>query len=138
MDRFTRNFLRIFAGIVGIVIIVWLVNLNPRVGELNNLLKDDNQLSKYPYQFKVLDLDHGVATLTSPRSAQVPAVRFLAIIFPHLDSRDTNSPDMIAAQKELANLQSKAKKLVLQQSDVNQVIWKIDQGWYLDHGIMLQ
>jgi hypothetical protein len=138
MDRFTRNYLIILGTIVAIILIAWLASLNPRVWELNDLLEDDPQLSKYPYHFEVVSLDSGVATLTTPRSSQVPAVRFLGILYPQLANKQANNPDMIAAQKELADHQARAKELILAQPDVNQVRWQIDRTWYTEHGVMLQ
>ncbi|MCW9024903.1 MAG: hypothetical protein OQK73_09510 [Gammaproteobacteria bacterium] len=138
MDRFTRNYLRVLTIIVTIAIIAWLFSLNPRVWELNNLLEEDPQLSNYPYQFKVLTLENKIATLTSPRSAEVSVMRFINIVYPYLRNKDTNNPEIIAVQKELAKHQTRAKELILKQPDVNQVIWKIDQSWYSEHGIILQ
>jgi hypothetical protein len=138
MDRFTRNYLIILGTIVAIVLIAWLASLNPRVWELNDLLEEDPQLSRYPYQFEVLSLDNGVATLTTPRSPQVPAVRFLGILYPQLANKQANNPDVIAAQKELADHQARAKELILAQPDVSRVRWQIDRTWYTEHGVMLQ
>ena len=138
MDRYTRNYLIIIGTMVGLFVAVWLANLNPRVWELNDLLEDDPQLSAYPYQFRVLSLENGIASLSSPRSSQVPAVRFLGIIRPQLANRQDNDPDVIAAQKELASLQARAKELILAEPDVERVYWQIDTGWYVEHGVMLQ
>jgi hypothetical protein len=138
MDRFTRNYLIILGSIAAIIIIAWLATLSPRVWELNGLLEDDPQLSAYPYRFEVLSLDNGVATLTTPRSPQVPAVRFLGILYPQLANRRDNDPDVIAAQKELAEHQGRAKELILAQPDVDRVQWQIDTAWYAEHGVVLQ
>lgn len=138
MDRYTRNYLIILAVIASPFIIAWLMTLNPRVWELNALLEADQTLSRYPYQFEVLSLSNEVATLSSPRSAQVPAVRFLTVLYPRLANKQANDPDMIAAQKELAAIQARAKELILKQADVKQVRWQIDRAWYTAHGIILQ
>ena len=138
MDRYTRNYLIIIGTMVGLFAAVWLANLNPRVWELNDLLEDDPQLSSYPYQFRVLTLENGIASVSSPRSSQVPAVRFLGIIRPQLANRQDNDPDVIAAQKELASLQARARELILAEPDVDRVYWQIDSAWYAEHGVMLQ
>ena len=138
MDRYTRNYLIIIGTMVGLFAAVWLANLNPRVWELNDLLEDDPQLSSYPYQFRVLTLENGIASVSSPRSSQVPAVRFLGIIRPQLANRQDNDPDIIAAQKELASLQARARELILAEPDVDRVYWQIDSVWYAEHGVMLQ
>lgn len=138
MDRMTRNYL-IIIGITGLLVVAaWLPSLNPRVWELNDLLENDPQLSNYPYQFRVQFIKGKMAHITSPRSPKVPAVRFLAIIFPNLSGKSDNNPDVIQAQKELGAIQSRAKKLILDQPDISKVRWVIDQSWYSQHGIMLQ
>lgn len=67
MDQFTRKYIYILAAVVVVGFLLWLSNLNPRVGELNDILQADEQLASYPYQFRVLSLDKGVARMTSPR-----------------------------------------------------------------------
>lgn len=138
MDRFTRNYLIILGSIAAVIVIAWLSTLSPRVWELNDLLENDPQLRTYPYRFEVLSLENGIATLTTPRSPQVPAVRFLGIIYPQLANRQENDPDVIAAQKELAERQGRARELILAQPDVDRVHWQIDTAWYAEHGVVLQ
>ena len=138
MDRYSRNYLIILGTIAGLIAVVWLANLNPRIWELNDLLEEDPQLRAYPYQFRVLSLENGIASMSTPRSSQVPAVRFLGIIRPQLANRQDNDPDVIAAQKELASLQARAKELILAEPDVDRVYWQIDSAWYAEHGVMLQ
>ncbi len=115
----------------------WIWNYNPRVGELNDLLSEDVELANYPYQFTVMELKDGNAIMSSPRSAQVSVLKFLSIVKPELRNMDSDSPEVIAAQKELAKLQSKAKKLILMQADVNRVSWKIDKSWFSSYGVYL-
>jgi len=138
MDRFTRNYLVFLGAILSLVVIAWLASLNPRVWELNDLLEKDPQLNAYPYRFQVLSVENGLATLTTPRSSQVPAVRFLGIIYPQLANRQDNDPDVIEAQKTLADLQAHARQLTLSQPDVSRVQWQIDTAWYAKHGIIIQ
>ncbi|WP_069471528.1 hypothetical protein [Candidatus Marithrix sp. Canyon 246] len=115
----------------------WIWNYNPRVGELNDLLSEDVELANYPYQFTVIELKDGNAIMSSPRSAQVSVLKFLSIVKPELRHKDSDSPEVIAAQKELANLQSKAKKFILMQADVNRVNWQIDKSWFASYGVYL-
>ncbi|OAD20762.1 conserved hypothetical protein, secreted [Candidatus Thiomargarita nelsonii] len=113
----------------------WAWNYDPRVSELNDLLSQDSELSNYPYQFKVIELDEGTAVMSSPRSAQVSVLKFLSIIKPELHRKNSDSPEVIAAQKELAHHQQKAKKMVLSQPDVKQIRWELDKGWFAGYGI---
>ncbi len=118
------------------ILAYWGFNYDPRVSELNDLLSQDSELSNYPYKFKVFELDKGTAVMSTPRSPQVSVLKFLSIIKPTL-SKNADNPEVIAAQKELANLQQKAKKMVLSQADVNQVRWQLDKSWFANYGIII-
>lgn len=131
MSKYNLFLLSIVIAFIG----YWIWNYDPRVSELNDLLSDDVELANYPYQFRVMELKDGNAIMSSPRSAQVSVLKFLSIVKPELRHKDSDSPEVIAAQKELANLQAKAKKLILKQADVNQVSWKIDKSWFAGYGI---
>lgn len=118
------------------ILAYWGFNYDPRVSELNTLLSQDSELSDYPYKFKVFELDNGTAVMSTPRSPQVSVLKFLSIIKPTL-SKNSDSPEVIAAQKELAHLQQKAKKIVLSQPDINQVRWQLDKSWFANYGIII-
>jgi hypothetical protein len=138
MDRFTRNY-SIALGLLALVALgSWLSTLSFRAGELNELLEHEPLLADYPYPFRVVDVKGTTAVMTSPRSPEVPAVRFLAVIWPELAGRDTNDPAVIAAQKGLAEHQGLAKKRVLAEPDIERVRWQVDRQWYAEHGIPLQ
>ncbi|HKJ77106.1 MAG TPA: hypothetical protein VKA64_07875 [Gammaproteobacteria bacterium] len=138
LDRFTRNYL-VFLGLLAAAALGgWASTWSPRVGELNGKLADDAVLTDYPYRFRVLALEDGVATLTTPRSYEVPAVRFLGIIEPRLANRAPDDPEVVAAQKRLAKHQGRARKLVLAEPDVDRVRWQLDRDWYADHGVVLR
>lgn len=137
MDRFARNYL---IGLVAIMLIVaggfWL-SQDGRLAQINDRLAADTQLGDYPFRFRVLALDNGVATLTSPRSAQVPAMRFLRTAYPELARTAVDHPDMMAAQDVLAATQSRAAELVEREADVTSIRWVIDERWYNERGVML-
>jgi hypothetical protein len=133
MSKYNLFLLTIAVAFIG----NWIWNYNPRVGELNDLLSEDTELANYSYQFKLMELKDGNAVMSSPRTAQVSVLRFLSIVKPELANKNSDSPEVIAAQKELAKLQSKAKKLILSQADVNHVIWKIDKSWFASYGVYL-
>ncbi len=138
MDTFTRNYsialVVILAGIV-----FWLVsaNWNPRVGELNEVLEADSDLSGYVYQFRVVDYADGVAVISTPRSFDVPAMRFLEIVKPELAGLAQDDPAMIAAQQDLIEHQKRAQTLMLGQPDVDRVDWRLDVRWLADHGVQV-
>ena len=108
MDRFTRIYtlllvLALGAGLFFVGKAAW----QPEVGALNRVLKSDRMLADYPYQFRVKSFENGTATLWSPRSFDVPAIRFLGIIHPELAGLSQDDPRMRAAQQELIDHQKR-------------------------------
>lgn len=138
MDRFTRNY-SIALGLIALVLLgAWFTTLDFRAGRLTALLEADQRLAAYPYPFRVLEVDGSTAVMTSPRSPEVPAVRFLAAIDPALAGRGPNDPAVIDAQKRLADHQGLAKKRILAETEIERVVWRVDRQWYREHGIPLQ
>jgi hypothetical protein len=135
MDRFTRNYLIFLGGLAGLLLAWWASTIDPRVWEINDQLAADPMLAAYPYPFRVKSIHDGVAQAYSPRSARIPALRFLAIIRPQLRGRDSNDPAVIAAQRELAEHQAHARKLILAHPEVTKLRWVEDIDWYRQHGI---
>jgi hypothetical protein len=138
MDSFTRNY-SIVLGLIVLGLLAWWVSAiwQPRVWELNGALESDPTIAEYPYQFRVVAFEDGVATLSTPRSFQVPAYRFLQIIRPDLAGMDQNDPSMIAAQQDLIDHQKRAQGLILAQPDVDSVTWQLDVKWLADHGVQV-
>jgi hypothetical protein len=108
-----------------------------QVDALNQAIKQHGSaaLRDYPYQFRVLRLESGVATMTTPRSPQVPVYRMIRAIDPTVNPRNPSDPEFVAASKALANVQTEARQIVLSQPGVTQVKWELDKNWLLDHGI---
>jgi hypothetical protein len=69
LDRFTRNYLVGVCVVAALGLLYFLTSGDPRVDELNAQLSADPQLAAYPYSFRVLELDSGVAVMGSPRWA---------------------------------------------------------------------
>lgn len=138
MDDFVRRYLYILLGIAVAGIIWWLSSLDFRVSELNDLLEQDAELAAYPYTFKVISLDNGVAEISSPRSAQMSAIQSLRIMYPELCHASAVSDEMMAAQEELARVQSQAGKFIGQQQDVRSVRWTLDTRWLAEYGVYVQ
>jgi hypothetical protein len=136
MDRFTRNYTIGIAVLVVGALAFWIgSSWKPRVWELNAMLEADPQIAAYPYPFRVVALDDGVAAISTPRSFDLPAYRFLAIIHPNLANKADNDPEVIAAQQELIDHQKRAQGLVLAQPDVESVRWELDTQWLAARGI---
>lgn len=138
MDQFTRNY-SIALGLVVVALLAWWLSSiwQPRVWELNDLLESDATLADYPYQFRVLSLENGVATLSTPRNFQVPAIRFLEIIHPELAGKAQDDPKVIAAQQDLIDHQKRAQGLMLALPDVERTDWRLDVKWLADHGVQV-
>jgi hypothetical protein len=122
----------VFIGLVW-----WLSNIDFRAAEINELLESDSDIATYPYPFRVISLEKGIARVSSPRSAQVSAVQSLRIMYPVLKQSSAVSDEMMAAQTELARIQSYVGKRVKSQDDVNSVRWVLDQQWLTEHGVHL-
>jgi hypothetical protein len=135
LDKFTRNYGIGLAVLVLAGLVWWLLPGDSELGALNEVLENDPQLSAYDYRFRVLALENGVATLSSPRSAQMSPMQFLRTLHPELAGRDVTDPAFMAAQDELVAMQSRAAELVRARTEVERVRWQLDERWYARHGI---
>jgi hypothetical protein len=139
MDRFTRNY-SIGLGTLALALAaIWVYSSwSPRVWEINALLESDPTIAAYPYQFRVRSLKDGVATISTPRSFDVPTIQFLGILYPGLAKLDQDDPRMVAAERKLIDVQKRAMGLVEAQPDVKQVSWALDVRWLADRGVVAQ
>ncbi|MCU7839667.1 MAG: hypothetical protein KZQ94_09840 [Candidatus Thiodiazotropha sp. (ex Troendleina suluensis)] len=138
LDRGTKIYAAVLGSILLLFLLGWLLTLDFRLGEIDALIQQDQQTAAYPYPFRALDIIGTTAIISSPRSNTMPAVRFLGIINPSLSNKSTQDPQVIAAQKELAAIQSKVKKRVLGRDDIDKVRWRIDKEWFSQKGIWLE
>ncbi len=113
----------------------WNATHHSRVAEINRLLQADPLIAAYPYRFRIVELHDHTAVVTSPRNAQSSILRALKIIEPKLDLSNPDSPEVIAAQKRLASVQKKTKRIVLSQPDVENIEWRLDRNWLRLHGV---
>ncbi len=137
MDSFAKRYLIVLSAIVAAVSTYILLSSDERVEALNVMLAADTTLQDYPYQFRVLSLEDGVAVMSSPRSAEVPVMQFLRTAFPELSRTAVDDPAMMAAQDALTKVQVRAQDLVLEQADVSAVTWELDERWFNEHGVFL-
>jgi len=136
MDKFTRNY-SIILGAIVLVLLVWVLYEDPLVSDLNDLLEQDSAVAGYPYQFKVLRLQNGIAIVSTPRSSAFPVHRALGILFPNLANRAQDNPDVMKAQQTLAGIQKQVKAIIVKSGKVNSVRWELDKNWISRHGIQL-
>ena len=123
-------------GIYAVLMIKMIFFKDPaEVKAINTQLQSNAELMQYPYKFRVIKIDNGVATVTSPRSAQVSVLHALKIIHPEHAYKSPDSPEIIQDQKELANLQEIAAKIIKSSPDVSRIEWQIDKAWLGSNGI---
>ena len=121
-----------------IFVLDWFIQRpDSRTRALNDVIaaQASEHLKHYPYPFRVMRVVGNTAVMGTPRSYEVPAMKFLAVIHPGLDVMNANDPDFIAAQKALASAQSEAQAIVQAQAGIGAVKWEIDKHWLTAHGI---
>lgn len=116
----------------------WLVQLpDGRAREINAAIeaRGSAALRNYPYRFRALRVSGNTAVLSTPRNVSVPAFRFLGIIHPEIDVKNPNDPAFIAAEKELATVQTEVMNIAKTQEGITGVQWELDKAWLASHGI---
>ncbi|MBU1192046.1 MAG: hypothetical protein KKE76_10055 [Gammaproteobacteria bacterium] len=136
MDRFTRNY-SVILGVIVLIVLALILYENPEVSELNNLLEQNSEVAGYPYEFKVLRLQNGIAIMSTPRSSEFPVYRALGIIFPNLANRAQDDPDVMQAQQEMARVQKRATAIVMESGKVTSIQWELDKNWLSQHGVQM-
>jgi hypothetical protein len=136
LDRGTRIYMVILSLVVLGLLFMALYEA-PEVRHLNGLLEADSELESFPYRFRVIAVRNGIATMHTPRSADVPVVRVIGILYPHLAGRSADSPDFRKAQLELARIQKRAKQIVISDPTIKTVHWTLDRDWLSGHGVIL-
>jgi hypothetical protein len=82
----------------------------------------------------VLETSNGVAVVASPRSVDVPMMRFLSLVDPSLRNAEPNSAAAIVVQKRLGEIQGRVRKLIEAEPDIRSVSWRVDADWFGQHG----
>jgi hypothetical protein len=135
-----KRILRILPAVFVLGVIYWFgLRTDPRVEALNQALQEISSpaLRSYPYTFRVVRVDGESAVMGTPRSFKVPVYRMIGAIYPGLAGKAPTDPDFVAAEKELAQMQSEARQIVLDQPGVTGVKWELDQNWLIAHNIQL-
>lgn len=132
-----RRILAILSLVLALGAIYWFgLRTDPGVAALNRALDSGSQaMRNYPYTFRVVRIEAETAVMATPRSFKVPVYRMIAAIHPNLAGKAPTDPDFVAAEKELAQVQSEARQIVLDQPGVSAVKWELDQNWLLAHNI---
>ena len=136
MDQGTKIY-GIVLGTFCIVLAVIFLYESPKVQDLNNRLESIKEINEFPYQFKVLRVNNGIATMNSPISTELPCGKVIAIIFPSLKGKSLLSPEYQNAQKLLAKVQMLASKNVKSDPDISRIVWELDRSWLIQNGVSL-
>lgn len=135
MDRATK----IYAAFLLMLLAALLFSIfyeSPKVAELNSYLEADPQVADFPYPFRVIRMEDDTAVLSTPRDPSMPVYRVLGVIFPQLKGKGPDDPRFQEAQRRLAQVQKRARSLVLQQPGVKSVRWELDERWLMEHGLV--
>lgn len=116
--------------LVAALFVGWLAWRGFEVISLNQLLKSDEIVAKYPYQHRVLRVEGTTAIMSSLRSHETPTREALTTIFPSMQNLGDNSREWQRAERELAQVQARAGDLVLSDSGVTRIRWELDENWY--------
>ena len=125
-------------GLALFTLVSWLVHRpDSRARELNDILeaRASPQLKAYPYQFRVLRTENGIAVMSTPRNFDVPVIKMIGALDPDIHVKDANDPAFIAAEKALAAVQSEARDIVASQPGIKGVRWELDKSWLRAHYI---
>lgn len=125
-------------GLAVFTLVSWLVHRPDSCArELNDILeaRASPQLKAYPYEFRVLRTEGGMAVMSTPRNFDVPAFRMLGVLYPDINVKDPNDPAFIAVEKSLAAVQSEARDIVAAQPGIKGVRWELDKSWLRAHSI---
>ncbi|MCW8932751.1 MAG: hypothetical protein OQL19_21250 [Gammaproteobacteria bacterium] len=104
---------------------------------MNKQLQSIAEIKNFPYQFKVLRITNGVATLNSPISTELPCGKVIQIIFPSLKNKSLLSEEYQKAQKQLAMVQTQVENTVKSNPEIVKIIWELDRSWLIQNGISL-
>lgn len=136
MDRGIKIYGLILGTICLSLIIIFLYE-TPKVKELNHQLQSNKEIKQFPYQFKVLRVNNGTATLNSPVSTELPCGKVIEIIFPSIRGKSLLSPEFQKAKNSLAKIQILLANMVKSDPEITKIIWELDRPWLIQNGVSL-
>lgn len=127
----------VLAAVIAFVADWWVQRPDSRARDINAVIEAQGSaaLHNYPYHFRVLRVSGDTVVLATPRNVSVPAFRFLGVIHPEIDVKNPNDPAFIAAEKELAAVQTEVMNLAKAQPGIKRVQWELDKAWLAKNGI---
>lgn len=121
--------------LVSTLFVIWILYRSLSVVMLNEQLAEDPELKDYPYQFRVLNTEGRVAIMSTLRSPEVPALVALRVMHPELRELPADSPEVLKAERDMARMQARAQKLVLDYGNFEAVRWELDENWLRLHRV---
>jgi len=124
--------------LVAAVFVSWLGWRGLEVIRLNDAIRTDQMLGSYPYPFRVLRVDGGVAVMSTLRSRRMSTQQALGYLFPELRNLRDSEPRVQRAERKYARLQARASQIVLASPGIDRVRWELDENWYYLQGLERQ
>ncbi len=115
--------------LVSAAFVVWILFSSVEVLWLNKQLSSDSVLSDYPYHFRVIKQDDGVAVMGTLHTNYLSLREALRLMFPELEASGDKSWPMRQAEKEYARMQARAQSIVMARGDFTRVRWELDENW---------
>jgi hypothetical protein len=115
--------------LVSATFVLWILYGSFEVLWLNNHLKSDPMLEKYPYHFRVIKQDDGIAVMGTLHTNYLSLREALRLMFPDLNTSGDKSWAMRQAEKEYARMQARAQSIVMAQGKFDRVRWELDENW---------
>lgn len=128
----------VLAVVVFLVGLDWVIRApDSRARQLTGVIEAQSGAAarNFPYKFRVLKVSDEVAYVATPRNVDVPAFRFLAVLYPDINTKNPNDPAFIAVERQLGEVQSEARAIVLAQPGIKEVRWELDREWLRAHAV---
>ena len=134
MDRGTKIF-SLILGVISLSLAITFLYEPAKVQELNKQLEAIKKVKDFPYSFRVLRINNGIATMNSPISIDLPCGKVITIIFPRLKGKSLLSAEYQQAQEQLAEVQMLASNKIKSDPEINKIVWELDKTWLIQNGV---
>lgn len=109
--------------------VLWILYGSFEILRLNHKLRQDPILEQYPYSFRVIKQDDGVAVIGALHTNYQSLHDALRLMFPGLMNVPDDSWAMRQAEKEYARMQARAQQLVREWGGFRRIRWQLDENW---------
>lgn len=109
--------------------VLWILYGSFEILNLNRQLQSDPLLQQYPYTFRLIKQDDGVAVMGALHTNANNLHSALRLMFPDLRNVPKDGWEMQRAEKEYARMQARAQHLVRKLGGYKRVRWQLDSNW---------